>query len=110
IRLEDGASPDLPNRVSSLLRQWTGRQWVVLLSREEGEASLRAQELAAEARLRAEVEAHPLVREILQTFPGAAISDIQQRNDAEDLGADGEFLADMAVYGDDSHMFGLDDD
>ena len=110
IRLEDGASPDLPNRVSSLLRQWTGRQWVVLLSREEGEASLRAQELAAEARLRAEVEAHPLVREILQTFPGAAISDIQQRNDAEDLGADGECLADMAVYGDDSHMFGLDDD
>src|SRR5690606_8114901 len=74
VRLEEGAAPDLPNRVSSLLRQWTGRQWVVLLSREEGEESLRAQELAEQARLRAEVEAHPLVREILTAFPGAAVS------------------------------------
>lgn len=110
IRLEEGAAPDLPNRVSSLLRQWTGRQWVVLLSREEGEESLRAQELAEQARLRAEVEAHPLIREILTAFPGAAISDIRQRMDPDELAADGDFLGDMAVYGDDAHMFGLDDD
>ncbi|RMF09846.1 MAG: DNA polymerase III subunit gamma/tau [Alphaproteobacteria bacterium] len=77
ISLKDEAPPDLPHRVMKHLQEWTGQRWVVSLSSERGDASLREKELERIARLRREVEAHPLVREIQMVFPTATINDIR---------------------------------
>lgn len=103
VRLKPGAPADLLNKVTSRLKEWTGRQWIVSLSQDDGEATLHDQELAMKARLRAEVERDPLVRDILSAFPGAEITDIRDRASSGDL--DETFTPE----GSDVDAFGLDD-
>ena len=43
IRLRSGARPDLANRVATRLREWTGLPWLVALSEDPGEPTLREQ-------------------------------------------------------------------
>jgi DNA polymerase-3 subunit gamma/tau len=71
------APRDLPNRVQKLLSDWTGRQWGVSLSREAGADSLVEQASAAEQARRADAAANPLVKAVLETFPGAAITAVR---------------------------------
>jgi DNA polymerase-3 subunit gamma/tau len=78
IRLKDQAPPDLPHRVMGHLKDWTGERWIVTVSTERGEASLREKEEARAAALREEVEAHPLIKDIRKVFPTAEITDIRE--------------------------------
>ncbi|RMD88629.1 MAG: DNA polymerase III subunit gamma/tau [Alphaproteobacteria bacterium] len=75
------AAPDLAHRVRTCLERWTGRDWQIVLSSEVGEASLREKELAHRARLREEALAHPLVRAVMERFPGATLSDVRERDE-----------------------------
>ncbi len=89
IRPEATAPPDLANRVGALLSDWTGARWVVSVSAAEGAPTLREDDQAADAAARAEAAAHPLVRQVLEAFPGASI------NSVRDLEAD--LQADLAT-------------
>ncbi|MFE1601250.1 DNA polymerase III subunit gamma/tau [Methylobacterium sp. ID0610] len=78
-RLAEGGRPTLANDLARALDLWTGRRWVVALSKETGEATLAA-------RAKAEVEsrhqgaaAHPLVQAVLKNFPGAQIIDVREK-------------------------------
>jgi DNA polymerase-3 subunit gamma/tau len=73
IALEPGASKLLVNDLSRKLQQWTGRRWMVIVSAEQGEATLRSQAEARRAELETGVRADPLVRAVLDRFPGAEI-------------------------------------
>ncbi len=77
IRLDAGAPADLPNRLSRFLNEATKRRWVVTVSSDAGEATLHRQAEAAAAAARAEAGAHPLVRAVLDTFPGATIAEVR---------------------------------
>ncbi len=77
------APRDLPNRLGQLLSQWTGVRWVVSVSGEEGAPSLREQAEARELSLRNEAARHPLVRKVLETFPGARIEMVRDIGDPE---------------------------
>ncbi|MBI1207056.1 MAG: DNA polymerase III subunit gamma/tau [Azospirillum sp.] len=77
IRLGPGAPTNLPSRVSALLTEWTGRRWIVAISDQPGGSTLKDEDAAAVSRARAEAEAHPLVRAVLETFPGARITDVR---------------------------------
>jgi DNA polymerase-3 subunit gamma/tau len=110
IRMESDAPLDLPHRVSAFLNQWTGTRWVITLSQELGDATLREQEVAADAQARAEALAHPLVKAVLLAFPGSQISDI--RSEEEEAAS---FAATPASSEEASELnfeegFGLDDD
>jgi DNA polymerase-3 subunit gamma/tau len=96
IRPKAEAPPDLPHRVMGHLKDWTGERWIVTLSSERGEDSLREQEEARAEALRAEVEAHPLIRDIRQVFPDAKITDIRDIDALipPETGADDEALDD----------------
>jgi DNA polymerase-3 subunit gamma/tau len=72
-----GAPRDLSNRLGQLLTQWTGARWIVSVSGEEGEPSLHERAEAREASLRNEAARHPLVRKVLETFPGARIEAVR---------------------------------
>ncbi|HEV2300027.1 MAG TPA: DNA polymerase III subunit gamma/tau, partial [Stellaceae bacterium] len=78
-RPAEGAPRDLANRLAQLLDEWTGRRWVVAVSREEGAPTRREEEARREGDLKSEIAAHPLVRAVLETFPGARIAAVRER-------------------------------
>ncbi len=78
-----GAPRDLSNRLGQLLSQWTGTRWIVSVSGEEGQPTLAEQAEAREASLRNEAAQHPLVRKVLETFPGARIEAVREIVGAE---------------------------
>ncbi len=72
LRLTDGASADLPNRLMRQLKKWTGEHWVVVVSQQDdGDETLRA-------RRHEEVLAHPMVKKAMDLFPGATIEKIRE--------------------------------
>jgi DNA polymerase-3 subunit gamma/tau len=79
IALETGAAHTLVNELSGKLTMWTGRQWVVVLSREPGQPTLKAQMDAREAELKRGVRGDPLVQAVLERFPGAEIVAVRPR-------------------------------
>ena len=90
VRLEDGqleialeptASKLLVNDLSRKLQQWTGRPWVVVISREEGAPTLKSVADAQKAELEIGVRADPLVKAVLERFPGAEIVGVRGQKD-----------------------------
>jgi DNA polymerase-3 subunit gamma/tau len=78
-RPADGAPRDLANRLREKLIEWTGARWVVAVSREEGAPTLEQQAQARVSELESEVARHPLVRAVLDAFPGATIAAVRER-------------------------------
>ncbi|HEY5963070.1 MAG TPA: DNA polymerase III subunit gamma/tau [Xanthobacteraceae bacterium] len=90
VRLEDGqleisleptASKVLVNELSRKLQQWTGRPWVVVISREQGAPTLKSIADAQKAELEIGVRADPLVKAVLERFPGAEIVGVRGQKD-----------------------------
>jgi DNA polymerase-3 subunit gamma/tau len=79
-RLGDAAPKDLPSRLAQELQTWTGRRWIVAVSDEQGEPTLRDQAETARAEAQAEAQAaaadDPVVRQVMETFPGATIREV----------------------------------
>ncbi|HYD98199.1 MAG TPA: DNA polymerase III subunit gamma/tau [Alphaproteobacteria bacterium] len=78
-RLEIRLKPNTPNiagRVGALLSDWTGTRWVVSVSNQPGEPTLQEQAHAAVARAHAEAAQHPVVKAVLDAFPGAMIKEV----------------------------------
>ncbi len=72
-----GAPTALPNDLREKLKRWTGRNWVVILSKKAGEPTLGAVRREREKRERSILESHPTVQALLAEFPGATISAIR---------------------------------
>ncbi len=73
----DGADRELVQRLKAFLGEQTGQDWSVALSNAPGGptlADLKAQD-AADAR--AQAADHPLVKAVLETFPGAVVEDVR---------------------------------
>jgi DNA polymerase-3 subunit gamma/tau len=71
------APRDLANRLGELLSKWTGRRWIVSLVREGGAATIEEQEAAQRKQRSDAAAAHPLVRAVLDAFPGATIEAVR---------------------------------
>jgi DNA polymerase-3 subunit gamma/tau len=78
IALERSAAKTLVNDLARKLSQWTNRRWMVVVSAEEGEPTVRSQNDARQAALKTGVEADPLVQAVLARFPGAEIVDVRE--------------------------------
>ena len=87
-RLEVSLTPDAPRdlvpNLSNRLKEWTGRPWMVTVSREAGGATLA--EIEAERREHAMMDARndPAVAAIMARFPGAKIVNVTIPNAGED--------------------------
>jgi DNA polymerase-3 subunit gamma/tau len=73
LALEAGASRTIVQDLSRKLSDWTGRRWMVVVSAEPGEPTLKAQADARQAELEVGVRGDPLVQAVLARFPGAQI-------------------------------------
>ena len=78
-RPEAAAPRDLANRLGQLLGEWTGTRWVVAVSQAEGAPTLAEVAARRDSEVRNEVAGHPLVRAVLDTFPGATIAAVRDR-------------------------------
>jgi DNA polymerase-3 subunit gamma/tau len=85
IALEPGATRTFVNDLSRKLQEWTGRPWVVVVSREPGQPTLKSVAEARKAEFEIGVRADPLVKAVLERFPGAEIVRVQ----GHDAGASG---------------------
>jgi len=84
LRPEETAPRDLANRLGQLLSDWTGTRWVVAVSQADGAPTLAEQAAQHDSAVRNEVVAHPLVRAVLDTFPGATIAAVREQPGAID--------------------------
>ena len=88
LRPQPEAPRDLAARLAALLTEATGTRWTIALSAAAGEPTLAEQGNAADAARRAAAAGDPLVRAILETFPGARIEAVHDaRADAYGLTA-----------------------
>ena len=78
------APGDLATRMSRLLGEWTGRPWLVSLSREAGAPTLREAALEREIKRKQDAASHPLVQAVLATFPGATIEAVRDLVETDD--------------------------
>jgi DNA polymerase-3 subunit gamma/tau len=93
IALEPTAAKSLVHDLQRKLGEWTGRRWIVVVSKEQGAPSLRAQAEAERAEVERGVQADPLVQAVLERFPGAKIVGVTQaapEEAAPDAGPDEE--------------------
>jgi DNA polymerase-3 subunit gamma/tau len=81
--LAPGASPALAQTLMRKLQDWTGTRWMVAISSAAGAPTLREQADAKEQERRIGVQSDPLVRSVLERFPGAEIVAVRS-NAAED--------------------------
>lgn len=92
-RIEFTPTPDAPGdlapRLGAALQRWTGQRWTVSLVNTATAPTIREAREAAQSALEAQARAHPLVRAVLDTFPGAAIREIRTAQDiASEAGAE----------------------
>ena len=87
-RIEIGASEQatkLVPRLAEALRDWTGNRWLVSVARQEtGADTMREQEQTRKDVLRDEARADPIVKAVLETFPGSQIVDVRLPFDVEE--------------------------
>lgn len=79
IRLKKQAPQNLTGRMSELLKKWTGKSWIISLTMAQGDDTLHEQDQENERQLRARLRENPLIRAVLDQFPGAEISDIRKK-------------------------------
>ena len=85
IAMEKSAARTLVNDLSRKLSQWTNRRWMVVVSAEQGEPTVRAQADMRQAELKTGVRADPLVQAVLARFPGAEIVGVREAEQAAAL-------------------------
>jgi DNA polymerase-3 subunit gamma/tau len=97
-RPADGAPDNLANLLSRHLNEWTGMRWLVARSREAGGGAptLERQEQARVSEIESEVARHPLVRAVLEAFPGATIAAVRERFTAVEPAGNDAPAADLA--------------
>jgi DNA polymerase III subunit gamma/tau len=77
IALEPKAPPTLAGELSRKLEGWTGRRWMVLISKEAGERPVAEQNRDARQSLMREARANATVQAVLAAFPKADITDVR---------------------------------
>jgi DNA polymerase-3 subunit gamma/tau len=92
LRPTQKAPSNLPNRIAACLNEWTGSRWLVSVSGDLGAPTLKEQALAIDAEMRRRASEHPLVKAVLDAFPGATIDAVRDLKAAQPAAqsADGE--------------------
>jgi DNA polymerase III subunit gamma/tau len=74
------------------LQDWTGTRWMVAISSAPGAPTLRQQAEAKEQERRVGVQADPLVRSVLERFPGAEIIAVRSNAPEDEIVASAQIV------------------
>jgi DNA polymerase III subunit gamma/tau len=108
IGLEPSAAKTLVNDLARKFSQWTNRRWMVVVSAEAGEPTVRSQSEARQAELKSGVRADPLVQAVLARFPGAEIVGVREAAPAPPQDLPASDAEEAELTGDDTSAFGSD--
>jgi DNA polymerase-3 subunit gamma/tau len=90
--LAPGASPGLAQTLMRKLQDWTGARWMVAISSAAGAPTLREQADAKEQERRIGVQADPIVRSVLERFPGAEIIAVRSNAPEDEIVAPAQIV------------------
>ena len=85
IALEPTAARTLVHDLQRKLSAWTGKRWMVVVSKAQGNATMRAQQDERRAELERGVQSDPLVQAVLNCFPGAKVVGVTQSAPTADV-------------------------
>ncbi len=91
--LAPGAAQSLPQVLMRKLGEWTGARWIITLSRDPGAPSLKQQADARDKEAADARHADPLVRSVLERFPGAQVVAVRKAEDALPAADAGSIMA-----------------
>jgi len=94
LHLLTGAPAELANDLREKLNRWTGRRWMVMLSKTPGAPAIGAVRREREAVELAAIKGHPAVRALLEAFPDAKIAEVRRMAGSGLDGAPGDGEAD----------------
>jgi DNA polymerase-3 subunit gamma/tau len=77
LRPTEKAPANLTNRIAACLNEWTSTRWFISVSGDLGAPTLKQQAQAVEAEMRRRASEHPLVKAVLDAFPGATIDSVR---------------------------------
>jgi DNA polymerase-3 subunit gamma/tau len=107
VALEPNASKTMVGDLARKISQWTGQRWMVVVSSEPGQPTIKAQNDARRAELERGVQADPLVKAVLARFPGAQI--VAVREGLQEIAApsspEGDVMPPEPPFEDDSSVF-----
>lgn len=72
-----GGNPDVANDLREKLNKWTGRRWIVALSKVPGERPIGEVRRERDARELAALKQHPAVAAVLGAFPDAEVTPVR---------------------------------
>ncbi|MGE3245363.1 MAG: DNA polymerase III subunit gamma/tau [Beijerinckiaceae bacterium] len=113
-----GASPGLAQQLARRLEEWTGERWTVSLAGNGGAPSLKEQQDAQAREKIVGVRSDPLVKAVLDRFPGAQIVEVRNTRemaagipaDAPAEDADGERPGEDIAFDNQTGIDGDDDE
>jgi DNA polymerase-3 subunit gamma/tau len=82
IALEPSARKTIVQDIQRKISEWTARRWMVVVSAEAGAQTVHQQNAAQRSELEQGVRGDPLVRAVLERFPGAEIVGVRRRDEA----------------------------
>ncbi len=85
MNLVENAPRDFLGTLGKRLEGWTGKRWVLSISKEQGHPTLAEQEASENEARMDDAKADPAVEAIMSQFPGARIIDIRVREEEEVL-------------------------
>ncbi|MDH6230944.1 DNA polymerase-3 subunit gamma/tau [Mesorhizobium soli] len=103
VNLTDEAPKTLLNDLTVKLKAWTGRHWMVALSREAGGQTIAEKENERRENALLDAKADPTVAAILAKFPGAKIIDVRIPDAPEVEDGDADMPAEPPVEDDDEN-------
>jgi DNA polymerase-3 subunit gamma/tau len=107
VALEPNAAKTMVGDLARKISQWTGRRWMVVVSGEQGQPTIKSQNDARRAELERGVQADPLVKAVMARFPGAQI--VAVREGLQELPAaassEGDVMPPEPPIDDDSSVF-----
>jgi DNA polymerase-3 subunit gamma/tau len=86
VALVDGADPAIIQTLSARLKQWTGRNWLITVSQAASATpTIRQVRQQREHEVKTGAQSDPLVKAILDTYPGARVTRVTLREDEPPL-------------------------
>ncbi|WP_063309204.1 DNA polymerase III subunit gamma/tau [Pseudovibrio sp. Ad26] len=79
------ATADAAGELGRKLTEWTGRRWIVAVSRDQGRPTLHEEKEANQRQLVSDAHSDPEVVKLISAFPGAKVVDVRILKQEEDL-------------------------